>query len=215
MNNSFFSKFTPKEKKFYPLFEELSFIIEKASALLEESLSYETQDERTQYYHRIKECERQGDTITHKILDELQVTFITPFDREDIHDLASALDDVIDSINSCAKKIAIYNPKPISNKGKDLAKLIHQDGIIIQKAIKQLDKFRTNPTEMRNCSKELHDIENQGDDVYEMFIVNLFEKENDTMELIKIKEIMNELERTTDCAEQVGKIFNSFVVKYS
>lgn len=156
-----------------------------------------------------------GDKQTHLIFDELGKTFITPFDREDIHDLASTMDDVIDGINSCAKRITIYNPHPIANSGKELSLLIQQAAVYISKAMDELEIFRKKPTELRACCTKLHDIENQADDVYELFVKKLFEEEKDCIELIKIKEIMHELEKTTDAAERVGKILRNLIVKYA
>lgn len=152
---------------------------------------------------------------THLIFDELGTTFITPFDREDIHDLASCMDDVIDGINSCAKRISIYNPRPISESGKELSRLIQEEAIYICKAMDELETFRKKPTLLREYCSKLHEIENQADDVYEFFITRLFEEEKDCIELIKIKEIMHELEKTTDAAEHVGKILKSLIVKYA
>lgn len=215
MNNSFFNRFTPKEPKFFPLLKQLSEVIITSSELLIESLEHDTSAERLDYYKQIKEQERKGDKLTHRILDELGTTFITPFDREDIHDLASVMDDVIDGINSCAKRIAIYNPRPIGESGKELCQLIQQEAMYISKAMDELENFRKNPTTLREYCRKLHDIENQADDVYEFFIIKLFEEEKDCIEIIKIKEIMQELEKTTDSAEQVGKILKNLIVKYA
>ncbi|MDD3037386.1 DUF47 domain-containing protein [Bacteroides sp.] len=215
MKNSFFNRFTPHEPKFFPLLKQLSEVLSASSAILVESLQHDLPDERTNYYKKIKELEREGDRLTHLILDELSTTFITPFDREDIHDLASCMDDVIDGINSCAKRIAIYNPHPISNSGKELSKLIQEEAYYICKAMDELETFRKAPKALRECCTKLHDIENQADDVYEFFIKKLFEEEKDCIELIKIKEIMHELEKTTDAAEHVGKILKSLIVKYA
>ena len=182
--------------------------------LLVESVQHDQSAERSDYYKRIKELERQGDKLSHHIIDELSTTFITPLDREDIHDLASSIDDVIDGINSCAKRIAIYNPRPISDSGKELCRLIQESTEYIVKAMDELEPFRKAPSLLREYCSRLHEIENQADDVYEFFIIKLFEEEKDSIEIIKIKEIMHELERTTDAAEYVGKILRSFVVKY-
>jgi len=149
------------------------------------------------------------------IFDQLSTTFITPFDREDIHDLASCLDDVIDGINSSAKRLAIYNPRLIPESGRELSRLINEEAVLICKAMDELDIFRKNPTKLREYCTRLHDIENQADDVYEFFITKLFEEEKDCIELIKLKEITLELERTTDAAEHVGKILKSLIVKYA
>lgn len=214
MNNSFFNRFTPKEPKFFPLLKQLSEVLTASSILLEESIRYDLAADRSMYYKKIKEKEREGDRLTHLILDELSTTFITPLDREDIHDLASCMDDVIDGINSCAKRIAIYNPRPISDSGKELCRLIREEAVYIGKAMEELESFRKSPVRLRTYCSKLHDIENQADDVYEFFITKLFEEEKDCIELIKIKEIMHELEKTTDAAEHVGKILKSFIVKY-
>ena len=167
------------------------------------------------FIFEIKDLEREGDKLTHLILDELGTTFITPFDREDIHALASTMDDVIDGINSCAKRINIYNPRPISDSGKELSRLIQQEAVYIGKAMDELETFRQKPAALRGYCNKLHDIENQADDVYEHFITKLFEEEKDCIELIKIKEIMHELEKTTDVAEQVGKILKNLIIKYA
>lgn len=215
MKNSFFSRFTPKEPKFFPLLKQLSEILSASSTLLVESLQHDKPEERADYYKRIKDLEREGDKLTHLILDELGTTFITPFDREDIHALASTMDDVIDGINSCAKRINIYNPCPISDSGKELSRLIQQEAVYIGKAMDELETFRQKPAALRGYCNKLHDIENQADDVYEHFITKLFEEEKDCIELIKIKEIMHELEKTTDVAEQVGKILKNLIIKYA
>ena len=122
MKNSFFSRFTPKEPKFFPLLKQLSEILSASSTLLVESLQHDKPEERADYYKRIKDLEREGDKLTHLILDELGTTFITPFDREDIHALASTMDDVIDGINSCAKRINIFTVKRSNKSSSKLIK---------------------------------------------------------------------------------------------
>lgn len=141
MKNSFFSRFTPKEPKFFPLLKQLSEILVASSELLVESLKHDSPEERAGYYKQIKDMEREGDKLTHLILDELGTTFITPFDREDIHDLASSIDDVIDGINSCAKRITIYNPRLISESGKELSRMIRQEADILSKRWMSLRLF--------------------------------------------------------------------------
>lgn len=215
MNNSLFSKFTPKEPKFFPLLKQLSEILKDASAILLESVEHSDPKKRTDYYKKIKEKEREGDKLTHTIFDELSKTFITPFDREDIHDLASSIDDVIDGINSSAKRIAIYNPRPISKSGKELCAIINEGAAIICDSMDELEGFRKKPAKLRTNCLLLHDLENKGDDVYENFIIKLFEEEKDGIEIIKIKEIMQELEKATDAAEQVGKVLKNLIVKYA
>ncbi|MDH6358027.1 DUF47 family protein [Parabacteroides sp. PF5-9] len=215
MKNSFFNRFTPKEPKFFPLLKQMSDIVLVASDLLIECLQSQDHSVQVDYYKRIKEQERIGDRLSHQVFDELNATFITPFDREDIHHLATRLDDVTDGINSCAKRVALYKPKYIPESMVELAHLIRESAIGIGKAIDELDVLKKSAKNIKVYCKELHDIENRADDVYELFIIKLFEEEKDAIELIKLKEIAYELEKTTDSAEYVGKIIQTIIVKYA
>ena len=142
MNNSFFSRFTPKEPKFFDLLKQVSEVLVTASDLLATALQCETRDERVEYFHRIKEQERLGDQLSHKIFEELSSSFITPFDREDIHLLADCLDDVIDRVNSCSKRIAIYNPKINNQKALELGAVVKDDAKCIDTAMNELGTLK-------------------------------------------------------------------------
>lgn len=107
MKNSFFNSFVPKQPNFFCLLKQLADILSEAADVLTESVEQGKPEERETYYRRVKEVERKGDMVTHQVLDELETTFITPLDREDINALASGIDDVIDCVNSCAKRINI------------------------------------------------------------------------------------------------------------
>jgi len=215
MNNSFFSKFTPKETKFFPILTEMADVILVASDLIIECVQNNNHELAIEYYKKIKEQEKKGDKLSAKVFDELNSTFITPFDREDIHHLADKIDDVTDYINSCAKKIVLYNPKQIPAKAVDIAKLIREDAIAIQKAVNELDVLKKNSNKIKEYCLELKVIENKADDVYENFLIDLFENQKDAVEIIKMKEIMSELEKATDAAEHVGKIIKTIIVKYA
>lgn len=215
MNNSFFSKFGPKEPKFFEYLKQVSEVLQSASDMLLESLDCQTREERKAFFCKIKEQERKGDELSHKIFEELSSSFITPFDREDIHLLADCLDDVIDRINSCSKRIAIYNPKANNPYEKSLGEVVRQDAVCIDKTMGELASLRKNASQLKEHCKELHDLENKGDDIYEEAIIHLFEEEKDGIELIKMKEILNELEKATDAAEHVGKALKTIIVKYA
>ncbi len=215
MTNSFFSNFTPKEPKFFPILKEMADVILVASDLIIESVQNSDHEAAIEYYKKIKEQERKGDALSVRVFDELNSTFITPFDREDINHLADRLDDVTDYINSCAKKIVLYNPKKMPENAVILANMIKEGAIFIGKAVDELDVMKKNSKKIKEYCTELHRIENQADDVYESFLIDLFEKEKDAVEIIKLKEIMNELERATDAAEYVGKIIKTIIVKYA
>ena len=203
MNNSFFDKFVPKEPKFFPILKEMADVILVASDLIIECVEKADHESAIEYYKKIKEQEKKGDALSAKIFDELNSTFITPFDREDIHHLADKLDDVTDYINSCAKKIVLYNPKEIPASAVEIANLVKEGAISIGKAVAELDVMKKN-------SKNIKD-----DDVYENFLIDLFENKKDAVEIIKLKEIMSELEKATDAAEHVGKIIKTIIVKYA
>jgi predicted phosphate transport protein (TIGR00153 family) len=213
MNNNFFSHFTPKEPKFFPILKEMADVMLAASEIMIEFVKNYDHETAPEYYKRIKEQELKGDALSNRVFDELDKTFITPFDREDINQLAGRLDDVTDYINSCAKKIVLYNPAKLPASALEIVNLIHEDAVCIGKAIDELDVLKKDAKQIKKYCKDLHDIENKADDVYEHFIIELFENAKDSIEVIKLKEIMNGLEKTTDAAEYVGKIIKMIIVK--
>jgi len=215
MNNSFFSKFTPKEPKFFPILKEMADVLLVASDLIIECVQDYDHEKAIEYYKKIKEQEKKGDALSARVFNELNSTFITPFDREDIHHLADKLDDVTDYINSSAKRIVLYNPKQLPTSAIEVAKLIKEGAISIGKAVDQLDVLKKNSKKIKEYCQELKVTENKADDVYENFLIDLFENQKDAIEVIKLKEIMSELERATDAAEIVGKIIKTIIVKYA
>ena len=216
MNNSFFSRFLPKEPKFFPLLSSLAAILVKASDLLAECIEKKSQGEDIEHYYKlIKEEEKKGDVVTVRIFNELSFTFITPFDREDIHNLANNLDDTIDAINSCAKRILLYDPKELPKEATELSSIICKGADFLMQAIDQMNILKKDPKHISHCCEALHDLENDADDVYAQFITRLFRDEPNPVEIIKLKDIMYELEKTTDCAEHVAKILKTIIVKHA
>jgi uncharacterized protein len=215
MNNTIFSKFTPKEPKFFPVLQEMAGVMLKASELMIECVKKGDHESATEYYFKIKEQERKGDELSNKIFHQLNTTFITPFDREDIHMLSNRLDDVTDYICSCAKKIMLYNPEELPGAAETMANFIREGALTIQQAIEELDVLKKDPKQISLLCRNLHDIENKADDVYDHFINDLFQSERRTIEIVKLKEIMSELEKATDTTESVGKIIMTIIVKYA
>jgi uncharacterized protein len=215
MASSIFSKLTPKEPKFFPLLIGLSEVIHEATDAMAEFVNNYSVDTAEDYYKKIKEIERKGDALSNKVFDELNVTFITPFDREDIHHLANRMDDVTDFINSAAKRIYLYKPKKMPKSAIELVKCIKESAVYIEKSVNELNVLKKKIKNIKEYCYELHTIENKADDVYEMFLIDLFENAKDGVELIKQKEIMYELEKATDAAEYVGKIIKTIIVKYA
>ncbi|MDR1897573.1 MAG: DUF47 family protein [Prevotellaceae bacterium] len=215
MLNTFFNKFLPKESKFFPLLKEVSGIMLNVTDLIIECVSSKDHKSAVECFKKIKEQERNADKVANCIFDALNTTFITPFDREDINHLANRMDDVIDNITSCAKRIALYNPKQIPEAAIGLARNLKESAEYICKAVDELDILKKNTDNIKTYCVELHNLENRADDIYEHFLMDLFENETDGIEITKVKEIMYELEKATDTAEHVGKIIKTIIVKYA
>ena len=215
MNNSFFAKFMPKEPKFVRLLTEMAEISSETSKIMAECVKNTDTVKDIEYAKQIKAWEKKGDKTLITIFDELNTTFITPFDREDIHDLANCLDDVTDYLNSCAKKIVIYRQKQLPASAETIAVLIESASKMIIDAVRGLSSIKKNAKDVRQICRELHDIENKVDDIYEEFLTNLFANEQDVKEIVKLKSIMRELERAANAIENVGKIIKTIIIKYA
>ncbi len=215
MGTSIFSKLTPKEPKFFPLLSGLSDVIVEITDLMIEFINNYSPETAENYYKQIKELERKGDILSNRVFDELNVTFITPFDREDINHLSSKMDDVNDFINSAAKRIYLYRPIALPPAALELANCIKESALYIEKSVDELHVLKKRIEYIKNYCNELHTIENKADDIYEHFLIDLFKNSTDAVELIKTKEIMYELEKATDVAESVGKIIKTIIVKYA
>ncbi len=215
LNNAFFSKFIPQENKFYPILREMSDNIQACSEVLIELTQSSDKEARREIYKRIKALETKGDSIVAVLFDELNNTFITPFDREDINVLGEGLDDILDSMNSAAKRVVMYQPDKMPSQSVELALMLKEACELIQAAVRNLDTMRKNPKSVKEICTEIHKLENKADDLYEHFIIEIFEKEKNGIELIKLKEIMQEIERATDKADSVGKTIKTIIVKYA
>jgi len=214
MNNSFFARFMPKEPKFNALLKQMAEISAESAVLIIECVKNVEYESIVEYAKKIKTYEKLGDSTLIRIFEELNTTFITPFDREDIHGLANCLDDVMDYINSCAKKIMLYRPKHMPESALKLAQLVDKASGVVLNAVTGLSNIKKNAENIKILCNELHEIENSADEVYETFLSDLFANEKDNMEVTKLKEIMQELEKATDAAEDVGNIIKTIIVKY-
>jgi len=157
----------------------------------------------------IRTIERQGDELTHAILTKLNQTFITPFDREDIHQLASKLDDVLDFIHASSARISMYRITTPPPAAGELARIILMQAQECQKAVSLLQK---NGNVLSHCV-EINRLENEADNVSQQAIAKLFQSEKDPINLIKIKELLEFLERATDKAEDVANVLETVVLK--
>ena len=206
--------FVVKEKKFFPLFVQSAENIKKGAEHLVKLTLEEDFDHRDSLSRRIQEYENEEDEVTTKIMNELLDSYVTPFDRDDVHDLALALDTVMDNIRDSAKKIAIYQPKP-SKKLTEIADYISKAANLVVEATKHFDSVRKDAKTIDKICDEIKEIEHTVDDIYESYMSNLFEYEKDPIELVKKKNIAQALEDTSDVAKVVSSKIRSIVVKNS
>jgi len=211
--DAFLKLFVPRDDSFFPLFEEAAGILIRASELLQQLMDAATLEERGVLIKQIKAAEHDGDELTHKIYQQLNKSFITPFDREDIQELTSKLDDVLDFINGTAQRIGLYKPKQILPPLKELADVIHEAAGEIQFSLHGLRHSGKNHQQILQSCINLNTLENKADDLYHDCISSLFETEKDTVELIKNKEIIATLEKTVDMAEDVSDIIKTILIK--
>lgn len=213
--DNFLQLFVVKEKKFFPLFIQAAENIDKAAELLLEQAKSDDPDKRRMLAHRIKERETEGDTITKKIVDELLAAYVTPFDRDDIHELAESLDTFLDCIRDSSKQIAIYQPKEPSRKLIEIAEYIKQDAELFIQITGKFDNMRKEAKAVDDLCNKVKEIEHIVDDVFESYMSNLFEFEKDAIELTKKKNIAQALEDVSDKAKSTSNVIRSIAVKMS
>lgn len=204
----------PKDRVFYSLFEEVAEGVANMGKMMKEVVAETSFDKRAAIIARIEHQEHLNDDLTHNIFTELGRNFITPFDREDIHYLATSLDDICDYIYASAKKINFYKVNPSDTGIQKMADLIEQSSEQIKNAIKELRNMR----DMRKITDALvkvNSIENQADDIFDMSIERLFETEPDAKEVIKKREIYQVMEIVTDKCEDAGNVIESIIIKYA
>jgi predicted phosphate transport protein (TIGR00153 family) len=210
--SNIFSFFTPKDKKFQPLFEQAGSNVRKISEALLEVVTTDDLEKRKEAIREVERLEHVGDDITHSIFIELSKNFITPFDREDIHSLASAIDDIADYIHASAGNIELYNVVTIGEPMVKLAELLVEMCIDLEKAIKELRSFK-NVRVIADACVRINSAENQADYTCNLAIARLFEFETNAIELIKQKEILQTLEIATDKCEDAANVLESILVK--
>jgi predicted phosphate transport protein (TIGR00153 family) len=207
--------FLPKDKVFYTLFEKASANLESIASKLVLVVNESDHNKRAVIVKEMEDLEHQNDVLTHNIFVELGKNFITPFDREDIHSLASALDDIADYIYAVGKKIKGYNIEPTTDSGiQKMADAIKESVIAVNNAVIELRNLK-NIQKVVDCIIKINGIENQVDDIFELSIEKLFEHESDIKILIKKREIYQLMEEVTDKCEDAGNVMESIVVKYA
>jgi predicted phosphate transport protein (TIGR00153 family) len=212
--NSILKFFLPKDKVFFQLFESVAETVTQMAVKLKEVVNEKDFEKRASLIKDIEDLEHVNDDYTHRIFTELGRNFITPFDREDIHYLATSLDDICDYIYASAKKINFYKVNPDDSGFQKMADLILSSCNEVQKAVVELRDMK-NLRKITDAMVLVNSIENQADDVFDMSIEKLFENEPDAKEVIKKREIYQVMEIVTDKCEDAANVIESIIIKYA
>jgi predicted phosphate transport protein (TIGR00153 family) len=199
----------PREERFFDLFVEDAANVLGSSRLLEAMVR--TYDDIERRAKEIRDAEHRGDEISHDIGHRLEATFVTPFDREDIHGLISALDDVLDDIEETADTFVLYRIAAPTAASVELAAIIVRQCEQLHEALSHLRGFNN----LEKYWIEVHRLENEGDQVGRAAIAGLFDNNTDAIEIIKWRKIYNLLEETIDRCEDVANIIERIVVKHA
>ncbi|MFZ4263512.1 DUF47 domain-containing protein [Sphingobacterium sp. HJSM2_6] len=210
--NSIFQYFVPKDKKFFPLFEQAGSNLIDMAKLLKESVHTSDLQLRKNNSKLLEDLEHKGDNLTHQIHLELGKNFITPFDREDIHALASSLDDVADFIHGASNRMELYKVTVASEAMKEISSLILEATEHVAKALYELKDLKNIRNITDSCVR-INSVENKADYIFDKAVAELFEYEKDAINLIKNKEVLSAMEDATDKCEDVANVLESILVK--
>lgn len=199
----------PREEAFFDLFRKAAHNMIEGSRLLKDMMEDFTNP--VEKARRIKQVEHDGDTITHDIARKLNQTFITPIDREDIHDLASAIDDILDVVEAIADRFVLYKVEKPTEMAIKLSNVLYQASEAVGAAVDLLGKSHT---DMNEVSVRVNSLENEADRISRDAISRLFDKETDPIAVIKWKEIYENFEAGTDRCEDVANILERIALKH-
>lgn len=204
--------FMPKEEDFFELFERAAGNAHEGAGLLVELL--ERFDNLEQRAKRIKDIEHAGDKITHEVIDRLNRTFITPIDREDIHELACRIDDIIDLIDTCVNRMVIYKVRNSTPEALELARCLHHATELIVSAVALLRDMKNGKRINEKCIA-IQTQENEADRIMQAALGSLFANSHDALEIIKWKDLYEEIESATDRCEDVANVLDQIVLKHA
>ena len=200
----------PREDQYFDLFTQMTLYISAAARELKEMLA-DKNKAYADYAKRIKGLEHACDELTHTISTRLNKSFITPFDREDIYMMSTALDDIVDLIDDAARAIIIFDVKEIPDYARDFANVIERMAVELKEIVSTLQR----PRNVTQRLVEIHRLENEGDDVYHAAISELFHDPPDPLTVLKWKEVYEKLEAAIDRCENVANIIESVIIKHT
>lgn len=201
-------RLAPRENAFYVLFSQSAEKVVEAATILRELVEASPVD-RIKLEERLRSVEHEADDITHKILNQVNATFVTPFDREDIYRLASRIDDVVDFMEAAGDLIELYQIEEIPKELITITDTIVQGSYLAREALAQL----STPSKLEHYFVEANKIENDADRLYRRFLADLFSGRYPTLEVLKLKEVVDQLEGAADALEHVANQVETIAVK--
>ncbi|MFV8333361.1 DUF47 domain-containing protein [Flavobacterium sp. XS1P32] len=211
--NNFFQFLVPKDKKFFPLFEEASSNLIEIATNLHEAVNLPLK-EREVLFQKIDVLEQKGEDITRQTNLELSRNFITPFDREDIYSLITSIDNVAGNLHGAASRMRLYQVDKITKSIRKLTEINLEACQNIDVAIRELRDLKKMKNITDACLR-INKLENKSDNVYDKAVLDLFENETDAKNIIKYKEVLSVLETATDKCKSVAGVLESISVKHS
>lgn len=211
---SFVKMFTPKDRVFYGLFEEVAAVLTEMASIFTAAIAEKDHSKRDVLLKTLEDLEHKNDEITHRIFIELGRNFITPFDREDIHALATSLDDIADFIWASAKRITNYSIHDGDEITQAFANVITRSIQALNKAVKELRNMKDLRSITESCVL-INSLENEGDELLDKAMMQLFSSNIEPIELIKKKDLYEMLEIVTDKCEDAANVIESIIIKYS
>ena len=211
--NSIFQFLVPKDKKFFPLFEQATANLILLAETLHEAINV-PKEEREDYFKKIEELEAKIEEITHTTHLELSRNFITPFDREDIHNLIKSIDNVADYMHGAASRMRLYQVEKITKSIRKLTEINLEACQLIGVAIKELKDMK-NLKAISDACKKINKLESKADNVFDKAVADIFENETDAKNIIKYKDVLSALESASDKCKSVSNVHVSLVVKHS
>ena len=211
--NSIFQFLVPKDKKFFPLFEQATTNLVQLASHLHEAVNLPLK-EREVLFQKIDELEQRGEEITRETNLELSRNFITPFDREDIHSLITSIDNVADNLQGAASRMRLYQVDKITKSIRKLTEINVEACQLIQVGIKELKDMKDHKAIKDTC-KKINKLESKADSVFDKAVADIFENETDVKNIIKYKEVLSALESASDKCKSVSNVMEQISVKHS
>jgi len=198
----------PRDEQFFDLFRKVADEIRSAAVMLEDMLATDPPNEAKA--DAIRDAEHRSDALTHDTIQRLHRTFVTPFDREDLYAMASALDDVMDAIDHAAQLFRLYRIREIRSGARELAHTVSSSAERIQQALDALEGHRP----VQPHAVEINRLENEADRIHQQAVSRLFDDERDPILVMKWKEALDFLEDATDRCEDVANVLEGVIVKH-